>query len=167
MSSNQTLVRDALVVERYKYIQEKLKYLDSVLHTNISLFIKILSAIIALATAAIGYSTPSTLPSIEYIALVLTGSALVVLTMTLTFLAMTISNLFAWFGYRHDETELLEEFGNGFIRQEPSIKSFLTWQETWFILILAVLSIITALVLYHTDAVAELVHNYLGQITNK
>ncbi|HCG6065755.1 TPA: hypothetical protein NJ098_004411 [Vibrio parahaemolyticus] len=167
MSSNQTLVRDALVVERYKYIQEKLKYLDSVLHTNISLFIKILSAITALATATIGYHVPSTIPSTQYIALVLTGSALAVLAMTLTFLAMTISNLFAWFGYRYDETELLEKFGCGFTRAKPSFKSFLTWQETWFMLVLSILSLVTFYALNHTDATAELIYNYLNQLTGK
>ena len=55
------------------------------------------------------------------------------------FLLMTISNIFAWFGYRQDEVQLLEKFGGAFKRRKPKKSSFYTWQESWFVLALIAL----------------------------
>lgn len=52
-TSNPSELTAELVVERYKFIQEKQKHLDSMLHTNIGIVVKLLIALFSLAIAGL------------------------------------------------------------------------------------------------------------------
>lgn len=122
-----------LVLERYKFIQDKIKFLDNVLHINMNLVIKILIGIftVILSIFLIHLKQPDLVSPQAIIIALQFSSALVALT-TFVFLLMTIANVLSWIDYRKEEVELLEKFGGEFIRKPADKKKFLSWQETWF-----------------------------------
>lgn len=133
-----------LVVERYKFIQDKQKYLDTILHTNIAFFVKLLVTIFSLIIAGLSFfkQSPEVLDQDSLILLFQLSSLLCGFICSF-FLLMTISNVIAWFGYRNDEVDLLESFNSNFKRDRPKKCSFLTWQESWFILALLIFIIVS------------------------
>lgn len=152
-----------LVVERYKFIQEKIHFLDKMLHTNISLIVKIIIGIftVILSIFLINLKQP-TLIHLDTITLSLKISSILIGLISLIFLLMTISNILAWFDYRRDEVELLEQFGKEFKRTVPKAKNFFMWQETWFAITLLVLLISTIFIYIFSS---EIVINILSNIS--
>lgn len=138
-----------LVIERYKFIQEKIHFLDKILHININLIVKILIGVFTfiLSVFLIHIKQPA-LISQASVTLSLQFSSILISLTSLIFLLMTISNIFAWFDYRKDEVQLLEKFGGDFKRTEPKAKNFLMWQETWFSIALLIILISSILVYF-------------------
>lgn len=143
MSSELT---NQLVIERYKFIQDKMKYLDNVLHVNISFLVKIFVSVFTLLIGSflMHIKQPEILPINSLVVLTFFASILVFIT-SIIFLLMSISNIISWFGYRHDEVELLKAFGGSFQRNEPSLKKLFTWQESWIVFFLFLICILTSL----------------------
>ncbi len=139
-TSNPRELTKELVVERYKFIQDKQKHLDSMLHTNIGMVVKLLIALFSLAVAGLSLykNTPEIVAQRDLVNLFQLSSLLTSFVSGF-FLLMTISNIFAWFGYRRDEVELLDQFGGTFKRDMPQKSSFYTWQETGFIVALIII----------------------------
>jgi len=126
-----------LVIERYKFIQDKIKHLDNVLHSNISDFIKILMAILTLVSGAfVLHVKEVTMISEQGLLILIRFSSGAIVFVSASYLLMTIANLFSWIDYRKDEVKLLMQFGGSLQRNNPRIKSFLAWQETWFMIAL-------------------------------
>jgi len=149
-----------IVIERYKFIQDKQKYLDTVLHANISFVVKLLVALFSLLIAGISlFNKSPEIISQEQIVLVFQFSTILCGFVCMLFLLMTFSNIVAWFGYRNDEVKLLESFDSEFKRDKPQKRSFLSWQETWFIIALLVL-IIASFTSWvkHAEIIAYLLH---------
>ncbi|WP_318468054.1 hypothetical protein [Photobacterium leiognathi] len=139
-TSNQIEFTKELVIERYKFIQDKQKHLDSILHTNIGMIIKLLIALFGLAvTGLLLYKKTPEVISPKDLVILFQLSSLLTSFVSAFFLLMTISNIFAWFGYRKDEVNLLEQFGGSFRREMPQKRSFYTWQETGFIVTLIII----------------------------
>lgn len=133
-TSNPSELTAELVVERYKFIQEKQKHLDSMLHTNIGIVVKLLIALFSLAIAGLSlYKSKPEIVAQKDLVILFQLSSLLVGFVCGFFLLMTLSNIFAWFGYRRDEVELLDQFGGAFKRDMPKKRNFYTWQETGFI----------------------------------
>lgn len=132
-----------LVVERYKFIQEKQKHLDSILHTNITFVVKLLVALFGLVIAGLSlYKNKPELVSQENFVVLVQLSSLLCCFVCVIFFLMTFSNIVSWFGYRNDEVQLLDSIGGSFRREAPKKSSFLTWQETWFIFALVILIVV-------------------------
>ncbi|HEQ1859040.1 TPA: hypothetical protein VEO38_002600 [Providencia alcalifaciens] len=153
MSKNLT---EALIVERYKFIQKKQMYLDKALHTNIGVLIKILSGVFTLffAIGAYYFKDTSIISSTNLLLLfkVVVGFSLILL---LYFLLVTISNVVAWFNYRKDEVALLTRFGGDFQREEPKISNFLSWQETWFCILILVFILMGGGALFYSTEIVD------------
>ncbi|EDM64883.1 hypothetical protein PE36_12302 [Moritella sp. PE36] len=131
-----------LVIERFKFIQEKQKYLDSVLHTNMTFIVKLLVALFGLVITGISlYKNKPELMSEDSLMTILQLSSLLCCFICGIFLLMSFSNIVSWFGYRNDEVKLLDSIGGSFRRDKPKKRNFLTWQETWFILALLIITI--------------------------
>ncbi len=132
-----------LVVERYKFIQDKQKHLDSQMNSNVSLLVKIVVGTFSLVFAV--FSTHLKQPdviSLPIATLVLKLSLIFIFAASSILLLITISNIFSWFGYRKDEVKLLNKFGGSFQRENPKLSNFLVWQETWFVFTLLLIIII-------------------------
>lgn len=141
---SQTCLTSELVLERYKFIQDKQKHLDSMLHTNISVYVKLVIALFTLIIVGVfSFKTKPNSLTIEDVRLLLELSATMLMFVSGLFLLMTLSNLFAWFGYRQDEVKLLEKFGGDFQRELPKKRSFYSWQETGFLLALSLMFLLT------------------------
>jgi hypothetical protein len=139
-TSNPSELTAELVVERYKFIQEKQKHLDSMLHTNIGLVVKLLIALFGLAIAGLSlYKSKPDIVAPKDLVILFQLSSLFIGFVCSFFLLMTLSNIFAWFGYRRDEVELLAQFGGTFKRDMPKKRNFYTWQETGFITVLIII----------------------------
>jgi len=142
-----------LVVERFKFIQEKQKYLDSVLHTNMTFVIKLLITLFGLVIAGISlYKNKPDFMSEDNLITILQLSSLLCCFICSIFLLMSFSNIVSWFGYRNDEVKLLDSIGGTFRREKPKKSNFLTWQETWFIFALLII-IISSLTVWIKSAV--------------
>ncbi|PSU66571.1 hypothetical protein C9J20_13665 [Photobacterium phosphoreum] len=122
-----------LVIERYKFIQQKQMHLDAALHANITLLVKVLIGLFSVVFAIATYhlKEPESVTQ-ETVLLLLEGASLLMLFVSIFFFLITISNIFSWLGYRNDEVELLNDFGGALQRQKPKLSNFLAWQETWF-----------------------------------
>lgn len=122
-----------LVIERYKFIQQKQMHLDTALHANITLLVKVLIGLFSVVFAIATYHLKEPeLVTQETVLLLLEGASLLMLFVSVFFFLITISNIFSWLGYRKDEVELLNDFGGDLQRQKPKLSNFLAWQETWF-----------------------------------
>lgn len=129
-----------LVVERYKFIQEKQIFLDSMLHKNITFVVKLLVALFSLVIGGLSlYKNKPELLSQESFAVLVQLASLLCCFVSVIFLLMSLSNIVSWFGYRDDEVKLLNFIGGSFRRDAPKKRNFYTWQETWFIFSLIVL----------------------------
>ncbi len=137
-----------LVIERYKFIQQKQMHLDAALHANVTLLVKLLIAIFSLIFAIATYHLKE--PDLvvqETVLILLKGASLLILFVSTFFLLVTISNIFSWLGYREDEVKLLNDFGGDFQRESPKLSNFFAWQEAWFSIAL-VLFILGALTVW-------------------
>ncbi|WP_146147119.1 hypothetical protein [Photobacterium kishitanii] len=146
-----------LIIERYKFIQDKQKHLDNALSSNVNLLVKLLISVFTLVFATFGmHLKQPEIVSIQVTSLVFTLSLILSLLVSTIFLLMTISNIFAWFGYRKDEVELLKQFGGVFQREKPKLSNLLSWQETWFICALTSIIIIAIVTWYHAPQLIDL-----------
>lgn len=149
-----------LVVERYKFIQDKIKFLDNILHVNIGMIIKLFIGIFSFfyGVLLIHLKHPDFIPLQGVIISIKLSSALLFFS-SIVFLLMTVSNIFSWIGYRKDEVILLQEFGGGFTRDYPKLRKFLTWQETWFLISLTLMTACSVLIWNFSYEIALLLLN--------
>ncbi|MGR5268661.1 hypothetical protein ACPV5R_12990 [Vibrio astriarenae] len=131
-----------LVLERYRFIQSKQMHLDDALHANMTLLVKVLIGLLSVVFAVATYHLREPkLVTQDIVVLLLEGSSLLLLFVSVFFLLITISNIFSWLGYRKDEVELLDQFGGELQRKQPELSNCLSWQETWFCIFLLLLSL--------------------------
>lgn len=135
-----------LVVERYKFIQDKIKFLDNMMHIHIGMTIKFFVGIFSFfyGVVLIHIKQPELISHEAVIISIKFASSLIFFTSVLFFL-MTVSNILSWLGYRRDEVALLQKFGGAFKRECPNAKNFLTWQESWYLISLAFIIICSIL----------------------
>lgn len=136
-----------LVIERYKFIQDKIKSLDNILHINIGMVIKLFIGVSSFfyGVLLVHLKQPE-LISLQGVIISLKLSSALFFFTSIIFLLMTVSNVFSWIGYRKDEVILLQKFGGHFTRDYPKLKNFLTWQETWFLISLVLMVVCSVLI---------------------
>ncbi|HCG8450680.1 TPA: hypothetical protein NJ582_004439 [Vibrio parahaemolyticus] len=160
---NVDFTRD-LVIERYKFIQEKQKHLDSILSSNVSLLVKVFIGLFSLVFAVLGtYLKQPEVISLSLVTLVFKLSLILLLVVSVIIFLMTISNVIAWLGYRRDEVELLQKFGGDFQREEPKLSNMFAWQETWFLFALIVIIITAASLLLRSSQFIDFFFEVLQQ----
>ncbi|EGQ7789037.1 hypothetical protein V9R55_000694 [Vibrio cholerae] len=132
---------DQIIVERYKYILEKIKFLDDKIYQNFSSSIKLITSLTAVLTASVmsisegKISDVTFLLSIKFIFSIL---VLFSIYMIITSLSITLS----WYDYRKEEVELLNKINCDINRYNPKLSSFIRWSETYYVVFLVAMIIV-------------------------
>lgn len=141
---NQFTLEESLIFERYKYLNAQQKHLNSLVSTNISTTIKVTTALCSVFLVTLSFFLKETKQLDEnYLTLLVEFCAVTGFVFYAMISLQTIANIAAWYGYRNDEVKVLDLADTKFKRDKPDLCNFLTWQETWFLLVTLVLTVLS------------------------
>ncbi|HIF9409440.1 TPA: hypothetical protein ACX6R8_001292 [Photobacterium damselae] len=155
---NQLSLEENLIFERYKHLIARQTHLDSLVSSNVATAIKVTTALCTLFFVAISFLFKEMdKPDVRHLTLLIQFCSVTGGIFYLLISLQTLANIFAWFGYRKDEVELLELANTILKRDKPTPRNFLTWQETWFLFVTLILTFISWVVWFRAvELAAEL-----------
>ncbi|WP_423807894.1 hypothetical protein OUO06_17655 [Photobacterium damselae] len=155
---NQLSLEENLIFERYKHLIARQTHLDSLVSSNVATAIKVTTALCTLFFVAISFLFKEMdKPDVRHLTLLIQFCSVTGGIFYLLISLQTLANIFAWFGYRKDEVELLELANTILKRDKPTPRNFLTWQETWFLFVTLILTFISWIVWFRAvELAAEL-----------
>ncbi|HIF9250755.1 TPA: hypothetical protein ACX6RB_001845 [Photobacterium damselae] len=151
-------LEENLIFERYKHLIARQTHLDSLVSSNVATAIKVTTALCTLFFVAISFLFKEMdKPDVRHLTLLIQFCSVTGGIFYLLISLQTLANIFAWFGYRKDEVELLELANTILKRDKPTPRNFLTWQETWFLFVTLILTFISWIVWFRAvELAAEL-----------
>lgn len=135
-------LKEELAIERYKFILAKIQHLDESLYKNIGFVAKFVTAIIS-AVASILVLLESKKIANEIAMIIINLLSYISAFTCLLFIFFTLAIMFSWYDYRKEEVELLNRCEADLGRKAPSFKGVLRWTETWFLIALLIIGIIS------------------------
>ena len=138
--SNNSSLRESLIVERYKYILGSINRLNEDTGKVLSFFQTALSAIIAaIVYLLVGNNGCEVSGEIAKLGITILNYLLI--TLTLFSVTRIIINTTSWYFYRLDEVKLLNSKVQSNYRKAPSLKNLWRWSETYLVLVFLVVGV--------------------------
>jgi len=133
-------IKDAVKIERYKFILQEISNLNSNTHKFLNLFQTLATAIIG--GAVLVFVNWKKLEISADVAIASIRALYWLLVILAIFLIIrVIANVFSWFDYRKEEVELLKEIVDENFRKPPTLKNIWRWDEFYIILFILVVLI--------------------------
>jgi ABC-type uncharacterized transport system permease subunit len=127
------------MLERYKYILQQIHTLNENHQKYLSLF-QTLTTVIVTGIIAVFASWQQLQLEAETARTAIRGLTLLLTVLGLFVILSMVSGIIAWLDYRNEEAKLLDRVVHRGFRKRPSLRNFWYWQETYFILLVLIVT---------------------------
>ncbi|HCG7129691.1 TPA: hypothetical protein NJ327_002432 [Vibrio parahaemolyticus] len=149
---------DQIIVERYKYILEKIKFLDGNIYQNFNLSIKLITSLIAVLTASVISVSEGKISDVTFLlSIKFIFSILVFFSIYMLFTSISIT--LSWYDYRREEISLLNKVNCDINRSSPKLRSFFRWSETYYVIFMIAMSVLGFYTILNPDWILSAMGN--------
>ncbi|MFL0288445.1 hypothetical protein ACJH6J_24040 [Mycobacterium sp. SMC-18] len=135
---------DAVVLERYKYINSQLAALNDSAHKFLSLYQTLTAAIVTAGLALfVGYRGWGISADNAHKGLI--GLLLLQAIVAAFTCAFLLAGVASWLDYRREEVTLLRDYLDQSFREAPKIRNFYRWYETYMVLLVVASAVVISI----------------------